>query len=193
MPSSTFRSYSYCTFTAKAVKDAKSHNSSKRDAVRNISITHVNQLNVLSCSSIRSDWLSGYYSWIAICIKLSRFELSLQCYSFTTLQLYSYRSSILLLLSLYRSCLIEREWAFIARNARNVLFLVLEVRRGVSEHLRRNQRWNHDVSYLSYLRFRLSVAPCRWARATRSPRWRMRRSCPASQWLKSTTPPSPMR
>jgi len=35
--------------------------------------------------------------------------------------------------------------------------------------------------------------PCRWARATRWPRWRTRRSCPASPWLRSTTPPSPMR
>ena len=40
----------YCTFTPKAVIDAKSQNSSKRDAVQNISIAliahHVNHLNV---------------------------------------------------------------------------------------------------------------------------------------------------
>ena len=63
-----------CTFTPKAVKYAKSQNSSKRIAVQNIYIAHrVNPLSVLSCSSIHSDWLSGHLhkSLIAICIKLS--------------------------------------------------------------------------------------------------------------------------
>ena len=52
-----------CTFTPKAVKYAKSQNSSKRNAVQNIYIAliahHVNHLNVLSLSSIHSDWLSS--------------------------------------------------------------------------------------------------------------------------------------
>ena len=70
----------------KAVKDAKLHNSSKRNAVKNISIGfiayHVNHLNIPSCSSIHSDWLLGHLQLIAICIKLSCLQLS-----FTALQL----------------------------------------------------------------------------------------------------------
>ena len=70
----------------KAVKDAKLHNSSKRNAIKNISIGfisyHVNHLNIPSCSSIHSDWLLGHLQLIAICIELSCFQLS-----FTALQL----------------------------------------------------------------------------------------------------------
>ena len=77
--------------------------SSKHNAVQNISIAliahHVNHLYVLSCSSIHSNWLSDHSQ----IIKLSCFQLN--------------RSSVLSLLSLYRSCLIQSEWAFIARNA----------------------------------------------------------------------------
>ena len=55
--------YSDCTFTPKAVEDAESQNSSKRNAVQTIYIAviarHVNRLNVPSRSSIHSDWSSG--------------------------------------------------------------------------------------------------------------------------------------
>ena len=100
-----------CTFTPK---DA--YYSPKRNTVQNIYIVpiahHVNHLKVPSCSSKHSDWLSGHLQPIADSY-LHRVELfSTLIDSFTAIA-----QAFLSLLSFYRACLIESEWAFIARNA----------------------------------------------------------------------------